>query len=145
MAIDRNNQDTVAKVIQNLIPEGLNPQKYLDFLAHSISTADVLAPDRWGITLKEKLIRLNVGMIEVFALFPGVVHCILDFNTIPKTLKKDKRVELRPNQNNPEAGWYKSVPGSVLCDIDIFNDAEKILAQIQDSHQLLIANASQTR
>jgi hypothetical protein len=144
MIIDRNNQNSVAEVIKELIPEGVNPRKCLDFLANSICVADVLAPDCWGITLQKKLIRLNVGMIEVFAFFPDIVHCLLDLDTIPKALWKDKRVELLPNKNNPEAGCFKSVPGSVICDMFV-EDSEEVLALIQDSHQLLLENASQTR
>jgi hypothetical protein len=143
MAVDRDNQDSVGEVIQNLILEEATRRKCLDFLANSINTAYVLAPDRWGLTLKKDLIRLNVGKIEVLALFPDIAHCLLDLDTIPKELWEDDRVTILENENDPRLGYYRSVPGSVVCDVFV-EDIEGVLPLIQDSHRILIENASQT-
>jgi hypothetical protein len=143
MAVDRDNQNSVHEVIQNLIPEEANRRKCLNFLADSINTAYLLTPDRWGLTLKKDLIRLNVGKIEVLAFFPDIVHCLLDRDTIPKELWEDEKVTILENEDDPSLGYYTSVPGSVVCEV-LVEDFEGVLPLIQDSHKILIENASQT-
>lgn len=143
MAVDRDNQDSVHDVIENLIPEEAMRRKCLGFLADSINTAYVLAPDRWGLTLKKNLIRLNVGKIEVIAFFPGILHCLLDLDTIPKELYEDERANLFENESDPRLGFYRSVPGSVVCNVYV-EDFEGVLPLIQDSHRVLIEKASKT-
>ena len=143
MAIDRDNQDSVREVIQNLIPKEVFRRKCLDFLADSINTAYVLAPDRWGVTLKKDLIRLNVGKIEALAFFPDVIHCLVDLESMPRELWVDDRVTIVENENDPELGYYRSVRGSVVCNV-LVEDFEGVLALIQDSHRILIEKASAT-
>ena len=143
MAVDRDNQDSVRQVIQRLIPEETIRRKCLDFLAESINTAYVLAPGRWGLTLKKDLLRLNVGKIEVLAFFSDVVRCLLDLTTIPKELWQDERVNLLENERNPSLGYYRSVAGSVVSNV-VVEDVAGVLPLIQASHQVLIENASQT-
>ena len=150
MTIDRTNPDIVAEVVEKLIPEGTNPRVWLEFLADSISTANDLHPNCWGVTLQKKLIRLNVGKIEALAFLPGLFHCIIDLDTIPVKIneyERDEKVELHKNKNNPAAGFYESVEGSVICNIFVeeFNEnLGEVLQLIQDSHRLLIKNASRT-
>ena len=143
MVVDRDNQDSVQEIVQMLIPEEENRRTCLIFLADSINTASLLAPDRWGLTLKKDLIRLNVGKIEVLALFPFVVHCLVDLDSIPQEIRKDERFKLLENETDPRLGYYKSVPGSVVCNI-IAEDFEGVLPIIQEAHRILIENASQT-
>ena len=143
MAVDRDNQDTVHEVIKNLIPDGASRHRSLDFLADSINTAYLLALGRWGLTLKKDLIRLNVGKIEVLAFFPDVVDCLLDLDSMPKELWANDRVTILENENDPRLGYYRSVPGSVVCDIFV-EDFEGVLPLIQAWHRILIENALQT-
>ncbi|MEP7137702.1 MAG: hypothetical protein ABI904_22480 [Chloroflexota bacterium] len=146
MTVDRNDQDSAAEVVQFLIPGKANQKECLEFLANSIEIAHALAPDRWGVTLKEDLLRLNVGRIEVLAFYSGILRCILDLHTIPEKLEKlriDETVYIFPDKNDPEAGFYKSVPGSVACNMYV-TDTKKVLPLIQDSHRILVENASKT-
>jgi hypothetical protein len=143
MAIDRDSQNSVHEVVQSLIPEEIIRHKCLDFLADSINTAYGLAPDRWGLTLKKDMIRLNVGKIEVLALFPKMVHCLIDLDSTPKELLGDDMVIILKNESDPTLGYYRSVPGSIVCNVFV-EDFEEVLPLIQDSHRILIENASQT-
>lgn len=143
MIPDRTNPDSAAEVIQSLILEETDQQVCLEFLANSIGIAHALSPNRWGATLKKNLIRLNVGKIEVVTLLPGVLHCILDLDTIPEKLWKDEIVNLHRSEYDPEIGVYKSVPKSVACNMLVEN-AEKVIPLIQDSHRILVQKASQT-
>jgi hypothetical protein len=115
----------------------------LNFLADSIATADTVSPDRWGLTLNKDFLRLNVGKIEVLAFFQYSVHCLIDLNTLPEELREDDRVGFKENKTDPSLGFYKSVPGSVVCDI-FDEEPEQVLALIKGSHQALIESAGRT-
>lgn len=143
MILDRKNPDSAAEIIQKLIPEEKDKKTCLEFLANSISIAHALSPDRWGVTLKKNLIRLNVGRIETISFMPDVLRCLLDLDTIPSKLWNDEIVNLAPDENDPKIGFYKSVPKSVLC-VMLFEDTEKVIPIIQDSHRILVENSSQT-
>jgi hypothetical protein len=142
MTIDRINPDSAHEVIQALIPDKHDRQVYLSFLANSIEIAHSISPKCWGVTLKEDLVRLNVGKIEVISL-GEILHCMLDRDTIPSELWKDEIVNLFLNEHDPEVGFYKSVPNSVACNMFI-EDAEKVISLIQNSHNVLVENAAQT-
>ena len=142
MAIDRANPDSADEVFQILIPNKSDKKIVLEFLANSIEVAHSISPNCWGVTLKDNLVRLNVGKIEVISLL-DVFHCILDLETIPSTLWNDEIVALSKNEHDPEAGFYKSVPNSVACNMFI-EDAKVVLPQIDESHRILVENAAQT-
>jgi len=144
MLPDRTNSDSAAKVFRDLIPEERDRQICLEFFANSIAIAHALHPERWGITLKKDMIRLNVGNIEVVTLVPELLHCMLDLDTIPKEIWKNEIVDLDMNEHDPELGFYKSVPKSVACYM-LIEDAKTVIPLIKDSHRLLVENASQTR
>ncbi|MEW6130785.1 MAG: hypothetical protein AB1757_27395 [Acidobacteriota bacterium] len=143
MAIDRDNQGSVAEVIQSLFPDDAAQRCSLNFLADSIAIADALSPDRWGLTLSKDFLRLNVGKIEVLAFFSNFIHCLLDLDTLPEELREDDRVGLKENENDPRLGVYKSVPCSMVCDI-FDEEPEEILDIIKGSHRILIENAART-
>jgi hypothetical protein len=143
MVVDKDNQDSIAEAIQRLLPEEATRRGRLDFLADSIGTAYATSPDRWGLTLNKDFLRLNVGRIEVLAFIPDFIHCILDLDTLPEDIREDDRVSLKENENDPRLGFYKSVPGSVVCNI-FSEEPEEILALIKGSHKILIENAART-
>jgi hypothetical protein len=145
VAIDNDDQDSINEALQNLIPEDATRRKCFSFLANSIDTAYVLAPDRWGLTLRRNFLRLNGGMIEVLAIkFRDKVRCSLDLDSIPKELSQARRVQLVNNADAPKLGYYPSVPGSIVCDF-LAGDLEEILPLVRGSHRLLLENAARTR
>jgi hypothetical protein len=131
-------------ICKKLLDEESTRRSCLLFLADSIKFADTLNPNRWGLTLSEDYIRLNVGMIEVLALFPNLVHCLLDLETMPTGLRGDSRVALNENVNDPSLGIYPSVPGSVSFNAAAA-DFEALISLIQESHTTLVDHASVTR
>ncbi len=68
MPNNNHDQESVASIMQNLLPNEDVRRKCLNFFADSIDTAYVAAAHKWGVTLKPNLLRLNVGMIEVFTI-----------------------------------------------------------------------------
>lgn len=143
MTIDRINPESAFEVIQTLIPRKSDRQVCLEFLANSIEMAHSISPNCWGVTLKDDLIRLNVGKIEVVSFLSEILHCILDHDTIPKKLWKDEIVNLFTDEHDLESGIYKSVPNSVACNMFV-QDAKKVIPLIQDSHRVLVESAAQT-
>lgn len=144
MLPDRVNPDSAAEVFTSLIPEEKDRKVCLEFFANSIDIAHAIHPERWGITLKTDLVRLNVGNIEVVTLVPEILHCMLYLDTIPKDLWENEIVELEMSKHDPEVGFYKSVPKSVACYI-VVEDANTAIPLIADSHRTLVENAAQTR
>ena len=143
MTIDRINPESAFEVIQTLIPRKNDRQICLEFLANSIEIAHSISPKRCGVTLQKDFVRLNVGKIEVVAFFPETLHCVLNYDTIPSKLWKDELIRLRTNEHDPEAGFYSSVPSSVICDIFV-QDVKKVIPLIQNTHRVLVEDAAQT-
>ncbi len=134
----------IGTICRKLIRKTSTRRTCLLFLAESIKYADTLDPNRWGLTLSESFLRLNVGMIEVIALFPGLVHLLVDCETMSPDLRADQRVALHQNIDDCRLGIYKSVPGSVIANLAPA-ELEDLVPVIQRSHRVLIAHASETR
>ena len=144
MTVGMFNQGSIDHICRNLICGKSEQRSCFLFLAESIRYADFSAPSRWGLTLTKNYVRLNAGMIEVFALFPGSVHCMLHFDSVPKELREDNRVTLNMNINDPSQGIYKSVPGSLSCDVKA-TDFVTLSPLFHVSHLDLVHRASLTR
>jgi hypothetical protein len=144
MLPDRINPDSAAEVFKCLVPKEKDRQVCLEFFANSIGIAHALHPERWGVTLKTDLVRLNVGNIEVISLVPEILHCMLDLDTISEELGKNELLDFDVSEHDPEAGFYKSVPKSVACYM-LIKDAKRAIPLIEDSHRILVENAAQTR
>ena len=142
MEIDRANPEVANNVFQKLLPNKSDKKVILEFLANSIEIAHSISPSCWGITLNKNFVRLNVGNIEVIYI-AEIFRCILDHDAIPSNLWDDEIVVLGKNEHDPEAGFYKSVPNSVACNMFI-EDAKVVLPQIDESHRILVENAAQT-
>jgi hypothetical protein len=143
MAFERDNQESIAEALENMIPDEKVRRTCLNFLADSIDYAYGCAADRWGLTAKKDLLRLNVGKIEVIAIFPDIVRCLIDLDTIPEGLWSDERLALKENEQDSRMGVYTSVPGSVICNV-LAVDFPEVLPLFRASHRVLIDNASRT-
>jgi len=143
MPTHRWDEDSVAEVLQALLPEEAIRRKCLSFFANSINAAYVCAADRWGVTLKPNLLRLNVGKIEVFTIVADVVHCLVDLDTIPNELREREDIYLFGDEQDWSLGYYKSVPKSVCCNIPA-EVLEEALPLVQRTHRILIENAART-
>ena len=122
MPTHRWDEDSVAEVLQALLPEEAIRRKCLSFFADSINDAYVCAADRWGVTLKPNLLRLNVGKIEVFTIVADVVHCLVDLDTIPNELREREDI-------------CCNIPAEVL---------KEVLPLVQRTHRILIENTART-
>ena len=82
--LDRTDPDETARILEHLFPEARIRSVCVATLADSIMAAHAAAPNGWGVTLSNALIRLNVGKIEVMSLYPDWIHVILDSLSFPE-------------------------------------------------------------
>ena len=144
MLPDRTNPVSAAEVFKVLVPKENDRQVCLEFFANSIDIAHAIHPERWGVTLKTNLVRLNVGNIEVISLVTENLHCMVDLDAITKELRENELFYFSMSEHDPEVGFYKSVPKSVACNM-LIKDAKTAIPLIEESHHVLVENAAKTR
>ena len=116
-------------------------------LAASIVAANELAPDRWGLSCLRTFLRLNLGKIEVMTISPRVVRLLVASDALPHDLRPWPGSEVVfADPDDLEVGYYKTVPRSALCWIDVpdCEDLGGCLAFMDQSHQLLLRKAALT-
>lgn len=118
-----------AAVLERLFPLREERNRAEHLLAEAIRAAHALGGARWALTLNPKYLRLNVGKVEVFALFAGRLHFVLDRTRIPRSLG-----------TTDEPDVYASIPGSVTLNLDVDVDAE-VIEQLRPAWHSAIAKA----
>src|SRR4051812_25419158 len=113
MSLDRNSSRDSAKVLERLLPDSSTRTEILHFLAQAIAEAHALAPGGWGVTLKDGMVRLNVGRVEAMAIYQDCLHLVLMGKTRPEGLESISGIVWSPKARTR----YRSVPGSFSCDI----------------------------
>jgi hypothetical protein len=118
----------------------------LENIAEAIKYAHLVAPSKWGLTVRDDFLRLNFGMIEIIAKYlNGNYYCVLDKPSLPKGIINIKGVTLTlENKESPGEGVYKSVPGSISCHLED-HLIKQVLPMVNNSQRILIENAGKTR
>lgn len=113
----------------------------------SIEHAKVVAPARWGMSVRDGFLRLNVGMIEVMTVAPTDVRLLVLSPTTPATIRRDQRVLVQESTPDPNAGIYRSVYQSAVVVIPSSHpDFGAILTDtLAASHADLLSRAGATR
>ncbi len=112
-------------------------------MADSITRAHAAAPQGWGVTLLDNMVRLNVGRIEVMTFTPDWVHLVLDSRCFPETLRDRQQVELLFQSSPHEKGVFRSVPVSASCGFPA-KLAGELFPLVRSSHHSLIGAAGDT-
>jgi hypothetical protein len=94
------------QIIERLAEDPDHRAACLTLLAEGIEYAHGIGGQCWAVTLTKRFVRLNVGKVEVFAIFHGDVHYVLDRSKVPA------RYGLGDYPDH-----YASIPGSVLLDV----------------------------
>jgi hypothetical protein len=84
--VDRTSTDEVAKTFEYLFPDLEIRRVCVAALADSVATAHAAAAHRWGVTVLDDMVRLNVGKIEVLTLWLDWIHIVLDSRDFPGAL-----------------------------------------------------------
>ena len=133
--------------VASLRPAGKDGSTALNRLADSIVRCNELAPDRWGLSVLEHGVRLNFGKIEVMTVDRIAVRMLVDFDTLPEVFPDCEGFSLVVRDvDDPGAGFYKSVPGSVICMIEVANctGLSDCIHAVEQSHLALLRKASLT-
>lgn len=130
-------------LIAHLVPVATERRECLALVADSIAMAGRHTPDRWGLTLRRGMLRLNVGMIEVLTIKPNIFHWVVDYERVPAHVRADLTVTFRVWRADPDRGTYESVPGSSFIDVEPLS-APRIASEIRDAHQALVVAAAAT-
>lgn len=139
MPLNRTNPDSARQIIEHLLPDARAHRSALAFLAGAIRQAHALWPERWGVTLKADMVRLNVGRIETLTIVEGCVHVVFDDEYRPFELRSGPGVRWSERGRTV----YNSVPGSCYCNIDIERFAA-LRPRLVTSHKLLLFRAADT-
>lgn len=137
----RNDPRTIETLLCQFFPDDETKRCCLKHLAESIQLAHEHGSDRWGVTLGENMVRLNVGMIETLGFEDGRVHLVLDAETISDELKEHASAS---GFRMSAPGVYRSVPTSVTYDFPVASACVEI-ALARSSHIALIEKAIRTR
>ena len=141
--LDRTDPDETARILEYLFPEARIHSVCIATLADSITAAHAAAPNGWGVTLFNALIRLNVGKIEVISLHPDWIQVILDSRSFPEELRNRSNVELTFEHAPGHKGVLRSVPVSVACEFPA-NAIGELFPLLKQSHASLIRAAADT-
>jgi hypothetical protein len=143
MLVDPTSDLSARIVFENLIENRATRKTILKLLADSIIQVHKQGKrsGTWAVTLGASggFIRMNVGRIEVFAIYLGLARLILDSNKLPNTAA----IRLQRSSINRFDGKpvYVSVPCSQMWEFPIekFPPAIPIL---RDSYESLLEKAS---
>ena len=137
---------TMEFALVDCLPPGKAGLLIAEFVASSIECAHRSKPDRWGLTVRDGWLRLNVGMPEALALGAELDICVMR-NTIPAWMSVHEGVTIHANDENFGGDVFKSVRSSRLLEVDDFRPRElkRILTAIQQSHLQFIGTASTTQ
>jgi hypothetical protein len=139
--LDPASEEDVRAVIELFYPDAKLRRLCLRFFADSIRHAYSFGPGKWQVTLAKSghFIRLNVGKIEVCALFHNQIHLVLDDDTF----SEQERYEAGRLSLLSEPSMYRSVPSSMFCDF-IASTLPEIKPFVRLSYQSLIGKAATT-
>ena len=138
--IDNNDPYVAQAVMENLL-DAANRHQCLTVLVQSIQIAHSVGAGIWSLTLGKngRLIRLNVGKLEVCAFFRNRVHLILDHTALQE--KQRYLIEQYALLDQPTA--YASVPSSMFCDFSP-KHLSLLIPALQPSYESLIRRATTT-
>src|SRR4051794_38999302 len=108
MSADIDNTLKPQDVLGRLFPNRLQREFAIQVFDEAIRIAHAQNPRTWSVTLTREYARLNTGRVEVFALFPGMLHFVVDRNLLSNS----------PTRRN-EQDVYASIPRSTSIDLAV--------------------------
>lgn len=137
--LDGNDAAMVEAIAKLLLPKDDLRLRCFTAFADSITYAHGLGTGKWETTLtgSGQLIRLNVGRLEVMAIFRDGVHIILD----ESKLTQAQFYEIGKYGLFSHSSVYKSVPNSIGCDFRA-ESVDKVLPMIREAHLSLLTLAA---
>jgi hypothetical protein len=100
-------------------------------LAEAVAEAHALAPDKWGVSMLDRFVRLNLGRVEILTIGHDVLHLLVYQSRVPD--------ELRDLQHGD---GYASVPGS--CFVEVSNPDIRFWDLVRPAWREAARRAAQT-
>ncbi|HYF61535.1 MAG TPA: hypothetical protein VD886_01895, partial [Herpetosiphonaceae bacterium] len=136
--LDRADPAVAQAVIERLLAPTDRPS-VVYLLVQSIQQVHTVHPGCWSLTLDSTYIRLNIGKMEVCAIFPGQGRLILDV----AALTDAAQVQAEQYALLSQPGVYQTVPTSMLCD-GLAEHVPALLPIVRSSYDSLLQKAAQT-
>ncbi len=133
--------------VRACLPSGIAGLIAAKRLRASIELAERCAAGRWGLSVRDGFLRLNVGMIEVMTVEPEGVRLLVLSPTIPIALRSDPDVGIRESSPDPNRGIYSSVYQSAVIAVPDWHRhfSAIVLEVLSVAHSELIRRAASTR
>lgn len=143
MHIDPASDISARIVIERFLPDRANRKIVLSFLADSIIKVHKQGErsGTWSITLAAdgQFIRMNVGVLEVFAIFPDIAHIIVDFDKLSDT--DFTHLQTIGGEVNSKVPVYVRVPCSTLWNFPA-NQFHIAMSIIHNAYNSLLEEAA---
>lgn len=133
-SIDRETARGAGVIIERMSEDEAPRAAALSYLAASIRLAHSLAPGGWSVTLKERLVRLNVGSIFAMDLEANGVAVVLDSRSLDAVTRRDAAdYALESNFRWLSDAAVYFVP---------FDELDPTLAQLRPAHEVFLRQAT---
>jgi type I restriction enzyme R subunit len=139
--LDGDNSVMVETIAKLLLPADSLRQRCFTVLADSLVAANAHGSGKWETTLigTGQLIRLNVGKLEVMAIFRNGLHIVLD----ETKLSMAQLYEIGKMAVFSHHSAYKQVPDAIACDFRA-EKIDQVLPLIWTAHLSLLEQAAAT-
>jgi 5-methylcytosine-specific restriction protein A len=134
-AVDRYDPRSVAHFFQHMWPAPAIARACAQLLATSIRVAHNAGENCWGVTLQPNFLRLNVGQVEVLALYADFARIIFE---APLHQRVDRRYDIRISQDPV----YPAVPVSSGICLPSPTELATLPGVIVAAHEVFIKSAA---
>lgn len=134
MIPNRLDPKVAGEILRRLLPEEVSRKAVLNDFASSIRFADGLDPGRWAVTLATRMVRLNVGWVEAFAVFSDCAHVVCRHDLLPQHLLASNLIRRHYQPGGIYGRW---APESCCINLPA-RDAARVLPELRPSHEELI-------
>jgi hypothetical protein len=122
-------REVIASVFERT--SGAAKQAYIEFLAAAIEYLSIRHQDRWGVTLFEWGVRLNVGWVECLVLHSKGLRVLVEKDSAPAATKWD-------------GISYRRAPGCEMTTVQL-TELSRTLASFAESHHAALSIAARSQ
>jgi 5-methylcytosine-specific restriction enzyme A len=74
--VDREDEEEASRIFRRLFPEHAMMRAAATTMAEGVVSAHAAGAESWSVTLLPRMVRLNVGQVEVCTLVPGLIKLV---------------------------------------------------------------------
>ena len=132
--------------VSKFLPPNDAGRTALERLAATFRAANEIAPDRGGLSVLPKMLRLNFGKIEVLTVDPDASDCSSTTRSFRTRRPSGRGASCSKASQILRRVSYRSVRGSVICGVlpIACKDLSDCLADLEQAHLRLLRRAGLT-